>query len=67
LKGWILKFDNFGRYHYGTKNSSLISGKVCSINVIDMDLRFLDMASDIKYHHQQSQLLLDFEGVDHEI
>jgi hypothetical protein len=50
-KGWILKFDNFGSYQNGTTNLSLISGNVYSINMIDMNLRFLDMASDIRYHH----------------
>jgi hypothetical protein len=33
----------------------------------DMDIRYLDMASDIRYLHKQSQLLKDFEGVDPEI
>jgi hypothetical protein len=46
-KGWIQKFDNLYRYHNGTINSTLISGKVYSIHMTYMDLRYLDMASDI--------------------
>jgi hypothetical protein len=45
--GWILEFENFGRYQNGTINLSLISGKVYSIHMTDMDLRYVDMASDI--------------------
>jgi hypothetical protein len=51
LKGWIVNLTIFCRYQNGTTNLSLISGNVCSINMIDMNLRFLDMASDIRYHH----------------
>jgi hypothetical protein len=47
FKGWILKFDNFGRCQKGTTNLSLISGEVYSIHMTDMDLWYLDMASDI--------------------
>jgi hypothetical protein len=42
------KFDNFYRYQNGTINLSLISGKVYSIHMTDMDLRYLDIASDIQ-------------------
>jgi hypothetical protein len=35
----------------GYQNSSLISGKVVSIHMTIMDPRYLDMASDIRYHH----------------
>jgi hypothetical protein len=33
----------------------------------DINLRYLDMASDIRYLYQRSQLLMGFEGVDPEI
>jgi hypothetical protein len=49
LKGWIMKFDNFGRYQNGTTNLTLISGKLYNIHMTDMDLRYLDMVSDIRY------------------
>jgi hypothetical protein len=47
LKGWVRKFDNFYRYQNGSTNLSLISGKVYSIHMTDIDLRNIDMASDI--------------------
>jgi hypothetical protein len=47
LKEWILEFDNFCRYQNGITNLSLIFGKLYSIHMTDMDLRYLDMASDI--------------------
>jgi hypothetical protein len=62
-----MKLDNFGRYQNGTTNLSLIFGKVYSIHMTDMDLRYLDMVSDIRYLYQLSQLLMGFEGMDHEI
>jgi hypothetical protein len=45
------EFDNFCRYENGTVDLSLICGNVNSINMIDMDLRYLDMTPDIRYHH----------------
>jgi hypothetical protein len=47
-KGWMQKFDNFYRYQIGSINLSFISGKVYSIHMTDMDLRYLNMASDIQ-------------------
>jgi hypothetical protein len=51
LKRWIQKFDNFCRYQNGTTNLSLIFGKVYSIHITDMDLRYLDMASYISINY----------------
>ena len=46
---WIKKFDKFYRHQNGTINLSLVSGKVYSIHMADMYLRYLDMASDEIY------------------
>jgi hypothetical protein len=63
----IQKFDNFYRHQNGTINLSLISCKVYSIHMAGMDLRYLYMASDIRYLHIRSQLLMGLEEVDPEI
>jgi hypothetical protein len=39
------------QYHQWKTKKSLISGKVYTIHMTDMDLRYLGMTSDIRYHH----------------